>query len=245
MSAALTCREVSMTYGTGELSEVVLAGVALEVCAGEACVLLGPSGSGKTTLLSILGCLLTPSGGELSLDGVRVPFGEAERLGVLRREKLGFVFQHAQLLPFLSAEQNVALVGENAGLSRVAATARAVELLAHLGMEASRKKEAHAVQPGHAGRFVGREPAQLIQLGGEGHAGIALEFPAGHVQGVRQAVRILDGEGLAHAKSLASRQGQRQARRAHPFTRMGGQASGTMMCCKRPKMNEALVDVVG
>ena len=140
MNTALCCRELRMTYGTGELSEVVLEGVSLEVCTGEACVLLGPSGSGKTTLLSIIGCLLTPSGGELTLAGVRVPFGEAERLGALRREKLGFVFQHAQLLPFLNAEQNVALVGENAGLTRAAAQVRAAELLEHLGMEAARTK---------------------------------------------------------------------------------------------------------
>jgi len=140
MSASLSCRDVSMTYGSGELSEAVLEGVTLDVCAGEACVLLGPSGSGKTTLLSIIGCLLTPSGGELTLAGARVPFGEAERLGALRREKLGFVFQHAQLLPFLNAEQNVALVGENAGLTRAAAQARAAELLEHLGMAAARTK---------------------------------------------------------------------------------------------------------
>ena len=126
MSAALTCRNVSMTYGSGELSESVLEGVT--------------SGSGKTTLLSIIGCLLTPSGGDLTLAGVRVPFGEPERLGTLRREKLGFVFQHAQLLPFLNAEQNVALVGENSGLTHAAAQARAAELLAHLGMEAARTK---------------------------------------------------------------------------------------------------------
>ncbi len=140
MSVALSCLKLAKHYGEGDLTEPVLNDVTLHIQQGEACVLLGPSGSGKTTLLSILGCLLTPSGGELTLAGVRVPFGESERLGTLRREKLGFVFQHAQLLPFLNAEQNVALVGENAGLTRAAAQARAAELLAHLGMEAARTK---------------------------------------------------------------------------------------------------------
>lgn len=135
MRIALSCQCVSKSYGEGELAEMALSGASLEIRGGEACVLLGPSGSGKTTLLSILGCLLTPSSGTVAIGGVTVPFSEPKSLGALRRERLGFVFQHAQLLPFLSAEENVTVVAQNSGLSRRDAKERATELLFQLGME--------------------------------------------------------------------------------------------------------------
>jgi putative ABC transport system ATP-binding protein len=94
-------------------------------------VLLGPSGSGKTTLLSILGCLLPPSAGELWLRGQRVRH-EAGVLAELRRRHLGFVFQHAQLLPFLTLEENVRLPGRNAGLREAEVSGRVKELVRRL-----------------------------------------------------------------------------------------------------------------
>src|SRR5690348_14783362 len=97
---ALACDTLTKTYGRGALAETALAGVSLSFEAGESCVLLGPSGSGKTTLLSILGCLLSPSGGSVQIDGQSVDYASPARLTQLRRSKIGFVFQHAQLLPF-------------------------------------------------------------------------------------------------------------------------------------------------
>src|SRR5437868_6152624 len=73
-SAVVECRAISKSYGDGSSVEAVLRDVSLSFPRGETCVLLGPSGSGKTTLLSILGCLLSPSSGELAIDGQSVSF---------------------------------------------------------------------------------------------------------------------------------------------------------------------------
>lgn len=99
------------------MTESVLSDVSLEFRRGEACVLLGPSGSGKTTLLSILGCLLSPTRGDVHIEDVRVPNSQGE-LVAIRRDKIGFVFQHAQLLGFLSVEDNLRIIGKNAGLDK-------------------------------------------------------------------------------------------------------------------------------
>jgi putative ABC transport system ATP-binding protein len=144
MSAAIVCQAISKTYGAGELAESVLRGVDLQINAGEACILLGPSGSGKTTLLSILGCLLTPTSGVLELAGKTVNFDNTDERVKLRRHTLGFVFQHAQLLPFLTAQQNVALIAENTGLSKSAAQQHTLELFERLNISTLAHKK-----PGH------------------------------------------------------------------------------------------------
>jgi putative ABC transport system ATP-binding protein len=138
MSAALECRGVSKVYGVGALAETALRDVSLSVAAGQTCVLLGPSGSGKTTMLSILGCLLSPTAGEVWVGGERVRYGSPGQLAALRRRQIGFVFQHAQLLPFLSMEENIRLVGRNAGLGERELAARVDDLLARLDVEGLR-----------------------------------------------------------------------------------------------------------
>ena len=117
MGCILECRQVRRTFGQGPLAEEVLRGVSVAVRAGETCVLIGPSGSGKTTLLSILGCLLSPTSGEIWIEGRTVDHRCRGELSRLRRDKIGFVFQHGQLLPFLSLAENLEVVGRNAGLS--------------------------------------------------------------------------------------------------------------------------------
>ena len=137
---ALEAVGLEKSYGTGALAEPVLRGVSLALHAGETAVLLGPSGSGKTTLLSILGCLLTPDAGELHVGGARVPLDDATARTELRRTRLGFVFQQAQLLPFLSIRENLTLVAENAGLTHADADNRASASLARLGLDVHREK---------------------------------------------------------------------------------------------------------
>src|SRR5437016_12389439 len=118
MSAILECDDVRKAYSSGEgRFEEVLHGITITLVRGECVILLGPSGSGKTTLVSILGCLLTPSSGELRLGGQVVDSRSSDQLTRLRRDKIGFVFQHAQLLPVLTVWENLEVVGWNAGLA--------------------------------------------------------------------------------------------------------------------------------
>lgn len=140
MTAVLECQDVRKVYGDGSLAQTVLDGVTLSLEPGECAALLGPSGSGKTTLLSILGCLLTPNAGSLSVKDQtafpkpRLPLTE------FRRRFIGFVFQHAQLLPFLSVEGNLSVVAENCGLARRDRKTRIGFLLERLGMNEHRFK---------------------------------------------------------------------------------------------------------
>jgi putative ABC transport system ATP-binding protein len=152
MNAVLECRKLSKHYGEGDLAEPVLAEVSVTLNPGETGVLIGPSGSGKTTLLSILGCLLTPSGGELHIAGERVDFTSPGVLGELRRRRLGFVFQHAQLLPFLTVTENLRVVGRNAGLANEPLEARLNLLLARLGLDAMRDKKPDKLSGGQRQR---------------------------------------------------------------------------------------------
>jgi putative ABC transport system ATP-binding protein len=99
--------EVTKTYRDGIHEVPVLHGVSLAVERGEIVALEGPSGSGKTTLLSILGCLLTPSGGRVKIDGQTIDPGRAGQLRQARRRSIGFVFQQFNLFPSLTAAENV------------------------------------------------------------------------------------------------------------------------------------------
>jgi len=134
MTTTINCHRLTKTYGQGQWVEPVLHGVDLEIKAGEACVLLGPSGSGKTTLLSIIGCLSTPTTGTLELLGNPVNFDNNSDCVRIRRQILGFIFQNAQLLPFLTVEQNVILTAQNAGLPLLEAKLRAQELFYQLNI---------------------------------------------------------------------------------------------------------------
>ncbi len=115
-SDVLVCQGISKSYGEGEQKEQVLSRVDLTFQKGQASVLIGPSGSGKTTLLSILGCLLAPSEGELIINSEAVNFKDKSSLTEVRRLKLGFIFQHAQLLPFLTIKENLVVFARNTGM---------------------------------------------------------------------------------------------------------------------------------
>ncbi len=125
---------VSKHFGEGEARVDALRGVGLAVHPGEVVGLLGPSGSGKTTLLNVIGCILEPSGGRITLDGETVYDGRWLRADLrrLRLEKIGFIFQFHNLLPFLDSTDNVAVVLDLAGFGAGEARRRAVELLEYL-----------------------------------------------------------------------------------------------------------------
>jgi len=103
----LAVREVTKVFDEGRHRVHVLRGITLEVAAGEVVALEGPSGSGKTTLLSIMGCILTPSSGELQVAGRRVQADDEAARREVRRGSIGFVFQQYNLFPALSALENV------------------------------------------------------------------------------------------------------------------------------------------
>ncbi len=135
-------RTVSKHFGEGDTRVDALREVSLEVHPGQVVGLLGPSGSGKTTLLNVVGCILEPSSGWMCLDGDVVYDNRWLRgdLRKLRLEKIGFIFQFHNLLPFLDSIDNVSLVLDLAGFEPASARNRALELLDYL--EIGKRKSA-------------------------------------------------------------------------------------------------------
>jgi len=131
---ALETREVVKKYQVDNNTIYAVDSVSLQVNAGEFVALVGPSGSGKTTMLSILAALLKPSSGQILLDGEDLSqIGDKDRV-VMRREKIGFTFQANNLVPYLTAVENVELMLRlNKRLDK-AGKLRARELLARLGL---------------------------------------------------------------------------------------------------------------
>jgi len=108
-NVVLEARDIVKDLGAGAGRVRALKGVSLSLNAGELTLLMGPSGSGKTTLLSILGCILTPTEGTLTIAGHSTAGLSAEALARLRRQNIGFIFQSYHLFPTLTAEENVRL----------------------------------------------------------------------------------------------------------------------------------------
>jgi len=131
----ISIRGVEKTYHTGETSVKALRGVDLEVGEGEFTALAGPSGSGKTTLLNLIGCIDKADGGTLVIDGQDVSTRKPSELSTFRREKVGFIFQNFNLVPVLTAFENVALVLNLLGLPAQEVKDRTMALLAVVGLE--------------------------------------------------------------------------------------------------------------
>lgn len=135
MTALLEMRAVTRVHGHGAREVTALRGVDLAVQPGEFVALMGPSGSGKSTLLHLAGGLALPTSGEVLVDGKSLTgISPAER-AVLRRDVLGYVFQELNLLPGLTALENVAFPLELAGLRTRPARAAALGALAEVGIE--------------------------------------------------------------------------------------------------------------
>lgn len=146
---------VSKHFGEGEARVDALREVSIDIYPGQVVALLGPSGSGKTTLLNVIGCILDPSSGSMALDGELVlEDGRWLRpnLRQLRLDKIGFIFQFHNLIPFLDATDNVALVRELAGADTASARARAAELLDYLEVGHRRQSMPAKLSGGEAQR---------------------------------------------------------------------------------------------
>ena len=120
-------------FGSGDATVVAVDTVDIRIEAGELVMLMGDSGCGKTTLISLLGCILTPDDGELHIDGEPIN-PEVQDLSVIRREKIGFVFQLFHLLPYLTAMENVMVAMDLARTKTSEAENRATELLTQVGL---------------------------------------------------------------------------------------------------------------
>jgi putative ABC transport system ATP-binding protein len=137
---------LSKHFGTGSARVDALRDINMDVFPGRVVGLMGPSGSGKTTLLNCIACILEPSSGRLTLDGEVVYDNRWLRTDLrrLRLDKVGFIFQYPNLLPFLDATDNVAIVLNLAGFRSAHANSRAVDLLNYL--EVGNRKEAMPAQ---------------------------------------------------------------------------------------------------
>lgn len=132
MSAKLVMKQVTKTYGDGDGAMTVLNNLDFTVNEGEFVAVLGPSGSGKSTFLSAAGALLTPTSGEIFIDGESLRDKDKGALTELRLQKIGFMFQSAQLLPFLKVEEQLLYVARLAKLTTKEAKVRATYLLKRL-----------------------------------------------------------------------------------------------------------------
>lgn len=132
---ALQVRDIVKTFHTDTGTINAVDGVSFEVHSGEFVALVGPSGSGKTTMLSMLAALLTPTSGQILIDGHQLAkMNETERV-TLRREKIGFTFQSNNLIPFLTALENVELMLRLNNRLDKEGRQRSAELLSRLGLE--------------------------------------------------------------------------------------------------------------
>jgi putative ABC transport system ATP-binding protein len=133
---ALEAFNLTKVYGSGNTEVVAMKDVTLSVTCGEVVALLGPSGAGKSTLLTAIGLINPPTAGRIVIGGQ--PVLEADRalvdLRAFRRKHLGFIFQKANLIPFLSAVENVQIAMEINDVAPRAARQRAMELLEYLGV---------------------------------------------------------------------------------------------------------------
>ncbi len=135
MSHLIELRDLYKIYAQGEEPVHALDGVSVSVDDGEFVAIMGASGSGKSTMLNILGCLDTPTSGSYLLDGIEVARRSRRELAQIRNRKLGFVFQNFNLLPRISAVEQVELPDLYMGrLSRSARRRRALELLDRVGL---------------------------------------------------------------------------------------------------------------
>ncbi|HEU4758401.1 MAG TPA: ATP-binding cassette domain-containing protein [Dehalococcoidia bacterium] len=125
---------VTKRFGSGDAEVVAVRDVSLDVAPGEVVLIMGPSGSGKTTLLLMLGALLKPTEGTITLDGLELSSLSENRLPDIRLRHFGFIFQDFNLLSALNVLDNVSIAAELAGSNRKAARQKAAALLTELGL---------------------------------------------------------------------------------------------------------------
>ena len=125
---------IRKVYDTGKVKVEALKGIDLHIGKGEFVAVVGPSGSGKSTLMNLLGCLDTPTSGDYALGGEKVAGVGRDRLAEIRNRRVGFVFQNFNLLPHISAQENVEMPMLFGGVAVKERRERAKELLTRVGL---------------------------------------------------------------------------------------------------------------
>jgi putative ABC transport system ATP-binding protein len=210
--ALVELMKISKHFGEGETRVDALRDVSIAVAPGEIVGLVGPSGSGKSTLLNVVACILEPSSGWMQLDGDLVYDNRwlQSDLRKLRLDKIGFIFQFHNLLPFLNTTENVAIVLELAGATSAEAKKRAVELLDYLGVGNRQNAMPATISGGEAQRvaiaramanrpriILADEPTAALD---SQRAGIVMDL-MGRVAGEQQAAIIV----VSHDEKIFNR----------------------------------------
>jgi putative ABC transport system ATP-binding protein len=165
--AVLKTEKVAKVYTMGKREVQALSDVNLRVNKGEFVAIMGPSGSGKTTLLNVLGCLDKPTEGKVILDGVDISGLRERELCKIRRNKIGFIFQTFNLLPYLSAKENVELPMESTEKSTSERKQRAIELLKLVGLSGREEHQPQRLSAGEQqrvaiARAMANDPAIIL-----------------------------------------------------------------------------------
>jgi putative ABC transport system ATP-binding protein len=163
----LKIENLSKAYSLGKGNVQALSNLNLEVKKGEFVAIMGPSGSGKTTLLNVLGCIDKSTGGKVLLDNVDVAGLAEGELYKIRRNKIGFVFQSFNLLPYLNARENVELPMENCTIPKTERTKKAKELLAMVGLSGREEHRPQRLSQGEQqrvaiARALANDPAIIL-----------------------------------------------------------------------------------
>jgi putative ABC transport system ATP-binding protein len=180
-------KDVTKVYEAGEIKVTALSDVNLQVERGEFISIMGPSGSGKTTLLSILGCLDKPTSGQVIIDGLDVVTMREAELPKIRAEKIGFVFQTFNLIPTLSALENVELPMERGKIPKSERRSRALELLKSVGLEDKADRRPNRLSSGEQQRVA------IARALANGPAIILADEPTGNLDSKtgREIVQLL------------------------------------------------------
>ncbi|MCL6646203.1 MAG: ABC transporter ATP-binding protein [Dehalococcoidia bacterium] len=152
MSIRLKVDDLDKVYGEGERAVHAVRGVSFATEPGEFVAIVGPSGSGKTTMLAMVGGLLTPTRGSIQVNGREIARLRGKELAEYRRRKVGFVFQANNLLPYLTARENLLVMARINGTDLKAAGVRADQLLEELGLTARRNALATELSGGERQR---------------------------------------------------------------------------------------------
>jgi putative ABC transport system ATP-binding protein len=185
--------ELTKVYRRGAEEVRALDGVSLELAGAEFAAVVGPSGSGKTTLLHLLGCMDTPTSGRLLLEGQAVEGMNEAALTRIRRERIGFVFQHFGLVPTLTVAENVALPGL---FGRRVSRERVTELLEKVGLASRRNHRPQQLSGGEMQRVaIARALVHQPRL-------LLADEPTGNLD-TATSERILDLFRQLHAEGLA------------------------------------------